>query len=98
MVINTGVGELTPVPEGPVSVFDNPLGLEIYCEGPQGIFQAGDMISIALYSPRSDPDGKVYRTIVARITLPIAGANMLATDLLDFLDKSSIARRVPPGN
>ncbi len=97
MVINTGVGDLTPMPEGPVQVFDNPLGLEIYAEGPQCIFQAGEMISIAIYSPRSDPVGSVYRTVVARITLPISGANMLATDLLDFLDKSSIAKRVPPG-
>lgn len=94
-IVSIGVGDVGP-PQRPIEIIDNPFGLEVYAEAPHGTFFASGMVTISFYSPRDNHMGKTYRTIVARITMPLAGANKLATDLLDFLDKVNIALRATP--
>jgi len=87
---NIGGVEVETFNEPVVQVFDNPVGPEIYAEGSQSMFAAGDNVSIALWAPRSDPNGKLYRVIVGRITLPSRGAHGLAVALFDFLNKTGL--------
>ncbi len=78
------------VPEGPVEIFDNVPGLEIYAEAVQDIFLAGKNLSISFYSPRLSPSGKAYRVVVGRIAMPPDGVADMAVRLLDFLDRAKI--------
>ena len=66
---NIGGVEVKEFAEGQVTIFDNPLGVKLYAEGPHNIFVASGVVSISLFAPRSDPTGKLYRTIVERIRL-----------------------------
>lgn len=85
-----------PAGDGEVEVTDPIPGLEIYAEASHGIFLAEDMVTIAFYSPRTDHLGKTYRIITARVTMPLAGAQRLASQLGDFLDQAAVMRKAPP--
>jgi hypothetical protein len=87
---NFGGPEIQVFKGDTIGVYDNPHGLEIYAEGSHNLFAAGPNVTISFYAPRSDPGGKLYRTVVARITMPAQGAHGMAVALFDFLNKSGL--------
>ncbi len=85
-----GAGEITRFTSNTVKVFDNPMGPEVYAEGPHSTFSASGNVTISLYAPRHMPDGEVCRAIVVRLTMPVHGAHALAVGLFDYLKKAGL--------
>lgn len=77
--------------KGPAVQFvDNPSAPELYASGATGFFVSNGTVSITLESLRADhgeKPGPLSRVVVARLTMPAAGAQGLAMGLLDFLKK-----------
>ena len=81
-----------------IKFVDNPLAPELYASGATGFFVSNGTITITLESIRADhgdKPGPLTRTVVARLTMPAAGAQGLAIGLFDFLDKQGFKYERP---
>jgi len=76
--------ETTP----PAPFVDDLDAPEIFTSGASGFFRYENNIIITFESPRIDhsmPPGSLSRVVVARLVLPLGGAQTLVTTLNDFL-------------
>jgi hypothetical protein len=76
---------------GPMFV-DNPLAPEVFCEGAAGYYVSNGNVHITLMAQRANhdpqaPPGPGCRVVV----IPIAGAQLLATELYNFLKQGEPA-------
>jgi len=91
---NFGTPGTVNIPQHEVKLYDNPHGVEIYAEGVHNLFANSGNVTLALYCTRSSSPGtndQVYRSIVGRVTLPVAAAQVLAETLFGFLKQSGLS-------
>ena len=80
-----------PKPETPqIPFIDNPHAPEVYVAGAAGYYIFGGNIHITFWSPRANhtPDNpSVNNVVMARLVIPIGGAQGMVAGLYDFLKK-----------
>jgi hypothetical protein len=79
-----------------IKFVDNPLAPELYASGATGFFVSNGTITLeSIRADHGDKPGPLSRTVVARLTMPAAGAQGLAIGLFDFLDKQGFKYERP---
>lgn len=83
---------MTEKPQTPVVFIDDPLAPEFFADVASGFFSHNDNISITFDAARYDHSnpGAVNRVVMARIVLPVRGAQALALGLFEFLKKQGL--------
>jgi hypothetical protein len=80
-------------PPGP-AFLDNPHAPEMLAEGAAGFFLLNGNVHITLTALKVDHSktpAPVRRVVIGRLVLPSSGAQALALDLYNFLDRHGIA-------
>jgi hypothetical protein len=78
-----------PPPKADTSLVENPNAPEVFADGAAGLFAHGGNIRITFESVRAvhAPQPTRNRVVVARVILPIAAAEVMARNLLEFIGK-----------
>jgi hypothetical protein len=82
-----------------VNFIDNPHAPEVFSGGATGFFFNNGNVHIAFESLRVDHStnpGPVNRVVIARLVMPIAGAQGLAVGLFEFLKARGLAPEFSP--
>jgi hypothetical protein len=78
---------------------DNQHAPEVFADNATGFFVAGGCIRITFESVRvnhATSPGPLNRVVMARLVMPIQGAQGLASGLYDFLKKQGLDPHPPP--
>ena len=83
------------MPDTAPDVVDNMLSPELFCDGALSFFVLNGVVRITLTSVRAPQSlsapGRPVPVIVARISMPVSGAQELALGLNDFLEKQGFS-------
>jgi hypothetical protein len=77
----------------PLPFLDNPHAPEVFATVATGFFINAGNVSITFESLRVNHEtspGPVNRVVIARVVIPVAGAQALALSLYDFLKKQGL--------
>lgn len=80
-------------PSPPPSFIDNPHAPEVFASACTGFFLENGVVHLTFESLRVNhaaSPGPVNRVVIARLAMPISGAQSLAAGLYDFLKKQGL--------
>ncbi len=74
-------------------LIDNPFAPEVFCAEAIGFLNHGGNIHITMVSPKPDHSKsptQINKVVIARLVMPVAGAQALAAGLYNFLQTQGL--------
>ena len=80
-------------PAGPIPFLDNPAAPDVFATNATGFVNLGGAIGITFETLKVNhgDGGRLTRTVIGRVVMPVGGAQALAIGLYNFLAENDLA-------